>query len=277
MDPRAGHFLGADPFLGDTNEPATLHRYLYCSNDPVNRVDPSGRLSNLIFGRRVHKIIGDHFEPLGFDRLADRGIAVVLGLNIPWWDGGWLRPDLVDRQPWANAGPITNVDIAEVWEIKPLGSFLEGEAQLALYLDLLSELDPQERDWRSGSSATYDPTPLNPIVLSNVAVAVVFPSVYGVIIYNVVSVADLAEEMAAAAAATTSIAVALALTGTAASGTVAATVAGTTAVTATSATILAFPSAAGAAAAGGALQGAGVTLGASTATLTGSMGMGIAA
>lgn len=39
----SGRFLTMDPEFGDTSNPTTLHRYLYASGDPVNRVDPSGR------------------------------------------------------------------------------------------------------------------------------------------------------------------------------------------------------------------------------------------
>ena len=32
-----------DPVFGDTANPTSLHRYLYAGNDPVNRIDPTGR------------------------------------------------------------------------------------------------------------------------------------------------------------------------------------------------------------------------------------------
>ena len=37
-------FMSRDPAIGDFQEPLTLHRYLYCANDPVNRIDTNGRL-----------------------------------------------------------------------------------------------------------------------------------------------------------------------------------------------------------------------------------------
>jgi hypothetical protein len=40
--PRIFRFTGRDPVLGDFREPFTLHAYLYCLNDPVNSIDPSG-------------------------------------------------------------------------------------------------------------------------------------------------------------------------------------------------------------------------------------------
>ncbi|MHC4755803.1 MAG: RHS repeat-associated core domain-containing protein, partial [Planctomycetota bacterium] len=39
-DPKIGRFTSRDPVLGDFKEPLTLHKYLYCINDPINRIDP---------------------------------------------------------------------------------------------------------------------------------------------------------------------------------------------------------------------------------------------
>lgn len=49
-NPQTGRFLSQDPELGQKSRPESLHRYLYASNDPVNRFDPSGR-SDTIMGR----------------------------------------------------------------------------------------------------------------------------------------------------------------------------------------------------------------------------------
>ena len=44
MNPAAGRFLSMDSFEGDIADPITLHKYLYADADPVDRVDPSGRV-----------------------------------------------------------------------------------------------------------------------------------------------------------------------------------------------------------------------------------------
>ena len=42
MDPQVGRFVSADPFAGNTDDPMSLHKYLYANTDPVNKWDPSG-------------------------------------------------------------------------------------------------------------------------------------------------------------------------------------------------------------------------------------------
>ncbi|GIV17880.1 MAG: hypothetical protein KatS3mg022_3315 [Armatimonadota bacterium] len=42
-DPAVGRWTSADKWLGDIYHPLSLNRYLYCEDDPVNAVDPSGR------------------------------------------------------------------------------------------------------------------------------------------------------------------------------------------------------------------------------------------
>ncbi len=43
LNPVTGRFLSRDPNSGHFAIPATLHKYLYASADPVNRIDPNGR------------------------------------------------------------------------------------------------------------------------------------------------------------------------------------------------------------------------------------------
>jgi RHS repeat-associated protein len=41
-DPPLMRFISRDPVDGKFEEPLTLHKYLYCGNDPINRIDPWG-------------------------------------------------------------------------------------------------------------------------------------------------------------------------------------------------------------------------------------------
>jgi len=44
-NPHLARFTSREPVAGQFKEPLTLHKYLYCMSDPVNRIDPSGELS----------------------------------------------------------------------------------------------------------------------------------------------------------------------------------------------------------------------------------------
>jgi len=60
-DPAVGRWTSADKWLGDLYRPLSLNRYLYCEDEPVNRVDPSGR----IWVRLVIWVIGSFAGKIG--------------------------------------------------------------------------------------------------------------------------------------------------------------------------------------------------------------------
>jgi RHS repeat-associated protein len=47
-NPSTGRFLSRDPEDGYTNDPASLHKYLYANGDPVNLADPTGRAGEAV-------------------------------------------------------------------------------------------------------------------------------------------------------------------------------------------------------------------------------------
>jgi RHS repeat-associated protein len=47
-DPVLMRFTARDPVRGGFREPITLHKYLYCMNNPTNNIDPSGRICPLL-------------------------------------------------------------------------------------------------------------------------------------------------------------------------------------------------------------------------------------
>ena len=60
-NPQTGRFLSRDPFDGDPADPKTLHKYLYAGGDPVNAMDPTGRLTfeeGLLVGKIIGRTIG---------------------------------------------------------------------------------------------------------------------------------------------------------------------------------------------------------------------------
>jgi RHS repeat-associated protein len=54
-----GRFMSGDPEEGKARLPQTLHKHLYASGDPVNRVDPSGRAGLIEFVPINAKPIGN--------------------------------------------------------------------------------------------------------------------------------------------------------------------------------------------------------------------------
>jgi RHS repeat-associated protein len=44
-DTNTGRFASTDPFEGYLNQPVTLHNYFYAGGNPVNAIDPSGRVT----------------------------------------------------------------------------------------------------------------------------------------------------------------------------------------------------------------------------------------
>jgi len=49
MDPSAGRFVSEDPYWGKTEEPNSLHRFLYANSGPMNAMDPTGKYSLMEF------------------------------------------------------------------------------------------------------------------------------------------------------------------------------------------------------------------------------------
>jgi RHS repeat-associated protein len=47
-NPSNGLFNRVDPYAGNLHDPQSLHKYLYCHNNPVNGIDPSGKFNLII-------------------------------------------------------------------------------------------------------------------------------------------------------------------------------------------------------------------------------------
>jgi RHS repeat-associated protein len=71
-NPAIGRFLSRDPEDGKQIDPASLHKYLYADGDPVNGIDPTGRVDTIetIFAEPV--VISSHLEIA----VAETGYAV---------------------------------------------------------------------------------------------------------------------------------------------------------------------------------------------------------
>jgi RHS repeat-associated protein len=58
-NPNTGRFLTRDPLVGNKFDPASLHRYTYVANNPINFVDPSGNeeLGSILAGISIQQIL----------------------------------------------------------------------------------------------------------------------------------------------------------------------------------------------------------------------------
>jgi RHS repeat-associated protein len=57
-DPLNGRFNQLDPYGGNTQDPQSLHKYLYVHNNPVNGIDPSGKQYTYVEQLSVMQVVG---------------------------------------------------------------------------------------------------------------------------------------------------------------------------------------------------------------------------
>jgi RHS repeat-associated protein len=157
-----GSFWSMDTYEGDDQESLSLHKYLYTEDDPIDNVDPCGKCipSTGQYGAEVQRLITlDFLEQTDSTSPGDISINSILGLSIPGWQGGNLRPDLIDTTTFNTVG--------QVYEIKSVYSEAAGLAQVTLYAAVLNKFDKQ-RTWIPG--LTYLPSPIIPVNSSTIAI-----------------------------------------------------------------------------------------------------------
>jgi RHS repeat-associated protein len=169
-NPCNGRFNQKDTFMGNNEDPQSLHKYAYASCDPCNRLDPSGLMSmgeilvvSLIIGIMAgialptiaYQYQKNHYPPglLGtfvhsvisaWYNLRYPGVitnqAIAAGINND-------RPDI--RFPPGFSDPLL---VGEVYEIKPEGRQAEAESDLTYYIGQLT-LNQSFVQWRTGTLA----------------------------------------------------------------------------------------------------------------------------
>ena len=75
-DPALMRFTSRDPVRGKFKNPLTLHVYLYCRNDPINAIDPDGRLALLFGGSFSGNISASDYGSLFCKKFAGIGAMV---------------------------------------------------------------------------------------------------------------------------------------------------------------------------------------------------------
>ena len=77
-DPESGTFLSADPM----GHPASLSLYDYCASDPINRVDPDGRVAKV--ASQSVRVTGEDADQLTQSMVEGIGILKVVVVDSPW-------------------------------------------------------------------------------------------------------------------------------------------------------------------------------------------------
>ena len=108
-DPILARFTSTDPVLGTFENPMTLHAYLYCVNDPVNKWDPSGKsgiltgwaekFSNFIISRNIFitqsmKMSKNSFDAARYVSLSNNFHATFVGVVH------WRSMELAKKATW---------------------------------------------------------------------------------------------------------------------------------------------------------------------------------
>ncbi|MBJ6751476.1 RHS repeat domain-containing protein [Geomonas anaerohicana] len=114
--PRVGIFTSVDMYAGDLYSPVTLHKYGYVLNNPINYVDLTGWVPQLIRGILAHRHISAmFFKDRPYASTSNYYLSAVTGIA----SAGYV--DLVDTKE------------KEYYEIKPYTQTEAGVAQLAKY------------------------------------------------------------------------------------------------------------------------------------------------
>ena len=79
-DPFIGRFLSEDSVSGFIELPLTLHKYLYCYDNPINYTDPNGELASFVIAVIIGGIIAG--VDLGSYRLAEKYYNQQYGVDI---------------------------------------------------------------------------------------------------------------------------------------------------------------------------------------------------
>jgi len=133
-DQSTGRFNRLDPFAGNTQDPQSLHKYLYCHANPINKIDASG-LYNTLFaglGTIVHRELAIMYQGEHPGHYVEANYYAIPG-TVPA-----LKPDIIDYT------------LKQIAEIKPLNAreMAKGVAKLVEYLGAANTLGIYGGGWR---------------------------------------------------------------------------------------------------------------------------------
>ena len=92
-DQRVGRFSQMDIWVGQIQDPVTLHKFIYANADPIENVDPSGHAPfSPVFGRRVEKWACAQYAEDHSNDLFECGKGQFVGKDYS--GNAYLKPDI---------------------------------------------------------------------------------------------------------------------------------------------------------------------------------------
>jgi RHS repeat-associated protein len=92
--PAIGRFTARDPINGKFTEPLSLHKYLYCANDPINYADPLGLLAQYVTINAGVQGGTGYVNQLGIVWDDQGHQAVIVIQNRATFHHGWATPGI---------------------------------------------------------------------------------------------------------------------------------------------------------------------------------------
>lgn len=160
-DPAIGRFMTQDLHEGSLQEPASLNKYVYVQNNPVNMTDPTG-LYGWEEGTAIHQILGQHYIGVWgdffvrvFRHRGNRGFEIPTGF-LGW--GAYNRSIKFGVPSMGFRPDIRNYLTGDVYEIKPLSPYgvSTGPGEALLYAGVLNASETIYGPWLPGGT-TFEP------------------------------------------------------------------------------------------------------------------------
>ena len=139
LNPATGRFWTMDTFQGDNEDPSSLHKYLYCQDNPVNRMDPSGRdsIGSLLMSFSILDVL--------FAQIPTQTPAVTT-LALPW------KTVTVDTK----ILKFSDFDQAKVQAYMTRANQIYSQAKIKLELGSSETWDYDKTQKRTGGEFTAD-------------------------------------------------------------------------------------------------------------------------
>jgi RHS repeat-associated protein len=168
--PLLSRFTGRDPILSQFEEPLTLHKYLYCVNNPLNLIDPRGEWSLTVGASVAAEVTFKFLNRGGWMNKTSGAIAEGLGLIeyynmlLPLLEYGLFENDFLGPAGTAGVGITFAHDesksLSKGWEIGPTYWAAVGMAgttgsSAAAMIDIAYSPDAQEIDDLVGPFLEY--------------------------------------------------------------------------------------------------------------------------